>query len=114
MRHTAQCIGRVLRSKTDYGIMILADHRFSAPSRIQKLPKWIQDNLIPANIGLSSDDAVQLTIKYLKSMAQPLRKEDQLGVSLLSEEHLKSEKFINRLKSLDSAALETLGPFDQW
>ena len=25
MRHAAQCIGRVLRGKTDYGIMILAD-----------------------------------------------------------------------------------------
>ena len=25
MRHAAQCIGRVLRGKTDYGIMCLAD-----------------------------------------------------------------------------------------
>lgn len=25
MRHAAQCIGRVLRGKTDYGIMIFAD-----------------------------------------------------------------------------------------
>ena len=29
MRHAAQCIGRVLRGKTDYGIMILAEKRFS-------------------------------------------------------------------------------------
>jgi DNA excision repair protein ERCC-2 len=28
MRQTAQCIGRVVRSKTDYGIAILADKRF--------------------------------------------------------------------------------------
>ena len=27
MRHAAQCIGRVLRGKTDYGIMVLADKR---------------------------------------------------------------------------------------
>jgi hypothetical protein len=25
MRHAAQCVGRVLRGKTDYGIMIFAD-----------------------------------------------------------------------------------------
>jgi hypothetical protein len=25
MRHAAQCIGRVLRGKTDYGLMIFAD-----------------------------------------------------------------------------------------
>ena len=25
MRQTAQCVGRVIRSKTDYGLMILAD-----------------------------------------------------------------------------------------
>lgn len=27
MRHTAQCMGRVLRGKTDYGLMIFADRR---------------------------------------------------------------------------------------
>jgi Rad3-related DNA helicase len=25
MRHAAQCVGRVIRGKTDYGIMIFAD-----------------------------------------------------------------------------------------
>jgi len=25
MRHAAQCVGRVLRGKTDYGLMIFAD-----------------------------------------------------------------------------------------
>lgn len=25
MRHSAQCVGRILRNKTDYGIMIFAD-----------------------------------------------------------------------------------------
>jgi Rad3-related DNA helicase len=29
MRHAAQCVGRALRGKTDYGIMIFADKRFS-------------------------------------------------------------------------------------
>ena len=29
MRHAAQCVGRALRGKTDYGIMIFADKRFA-------------------------------------------------------------------------------------
>jgi DNA excision repair protein ERCC-2 len=28
MRHAAQCLGRVIRGKDDYGIMVLADRRF--------------------------------------------------------------------------------------
>uniref|UniRef100_A0A6G3MIM8 General transcription and DNA repair factor IIH helicase subunit XPD (Trinotate prediction) n=1 Tax=Henneguya salminicola TaxID=69463 RepID=A0A6G3MIM8_HENSL len=113
MRHTAQCIGRVMRSKMDYGIMILADQRFSKPSRIKKLPKWIQDNLSPANIGLGSDDAVELAKKFLKDMAQELPLESQIGVSMLNEEQLKSEKFLKRLETLQQAALETVGPFNR-
>ena len=42
MRHAAQCLGRVLRGKTDYGIMILADKRFSRNDKRGKLPKWMQ------------------------------------------------------------------------
>jgi DNA excision repair protein ERCC-2 len=29
LRQSAQCVGRVIRSKTDYGIVILADARFN-------------------------------------------------------------------------------------
>ena len=42
MRHAAQCVGRALRGKTDYGIMIFADKRFSRSDKKGKLPKWIQ------------------------------------------------------------------------
>lgn len=33
MRHAAQCLGRVLRGKDDYGIMVLADRRFAQIGR---------------------------------------------------------------------------------
>ena len=48
MRHAAQCVGRALRGKTDYGIMVFADKRFSRADKRGKLPKWIQvtDSLI--------------------------------------------------------------------
>ncbi len=42
MRHAAQCVGRALRGKTDYGIMVFADKRFARQDKRGKLPKWIQ------------------------------------------------------------------------
>jgi len=42
MRHAAQCVGRALRGKTDYGIMVFADKRFARNDKRGKLPKWIQ------------------------------------------------------------------------
>ncbi|KNZ52017.1 uncharacterized protein VP01_372g5 [Puccinia sorghi] len=41
MRHAAQCVGRVLRGKTDYGLMVFADKRFAKADKRAKLPKWI-------------------------------------------------------------------------
>jgi DNA excision repair protein ERCC-2 len=49
MRHAAQCVGRALRGKTDYGIMIFADKRFARNDKRGKLPKWIQ-----VSIGLNT------------------------------------------------------------
>lgn len=50
MRHAAQCLGRALRGKTDYGIMILADKRFGRNDKRGKLPKWIQVLLLLLSI----------------------------------------------------------------
>ena len=46
MRQCSQCLGRVMRRKTDYGMMILADQRFNKYSRYEKLPKWIENLVI--------------------------------------------------------------------
>jgi len=70
MRHTAQCLGRVLRNKTDYGLMIMADCRFGMPSKMLKLPKWIQDRIEKGNIGLSVDMAISIAKCYYREMAQ--------------------------------------------
>ena len=42
MRQTSQCVGRVLRSKYDYGMMIFADKRYKRRDFIEKLPAWIK------------------------------------------------------------------------
>lgn len=88
MRHAAQCVGRVLRGKTDYGIMIFADKRYGRHDKRSKLPRWIQENLKESLCSLSTEEAVQMCKRFLREMAQPYRQEDQVGVSMLSLEQV--------------------------
>lgn len=60
MRHAAQCVGRAIRGKTDYGIMIFADKRFSRQDKRSKLPKWIQEHLTDNYCNLSTEEAMQV------------------------------------------------------
>ncbi|CDW57263.1 TFIIH basal transcription factor complex [Trichuris trichiura] len=97
MRQAAQCVGRSLRSKADYGLMIFADKRYSRNDKRDKLPRWIQDHLQNGNSNLSIEEAVQLSKRWLKLMAQPFRQEDQLGISLLTAEQISNEKTRRKL-----------------
>ncbi|XP_013777014.1 TFIIH basal transcription factor complex helicase XPD subunit-like [Limulus polyphemus] len=99
MRHAAQCVGRALRGKTDYGIMCFADKRFSRADKRGKLPKWIQESLKDSMCNLSIEEAVQIAKRFLRVMAQPFRKEDQLGVSLLTLEQLQAEEYQQKLEA---------------
>jgi hypothetical protein len=45
MRQAAQCMGRVIRSKADYGLMVLADKRYQRADKRDKLPPWITQHL---------------------------------------------------------------------
>jgi DNA excision repair protein ERCC-2 len=75
LRSAAQCLGRVLRSKQDWGIMILADlrlvggggcravltlcpNRYNNPAKREKLPSWIKHELSDAHLNLSTDGAL--------------------------------------------------------
>jgi len=90
MRHAAQCLGRVLRGKDDYGIMVLGDRRFQ--KKRNQLPKWISQELTDSLSGLSTDVAVTYAKKFLKDMAQPFGQKEQDGLSMWSikdlEEHV--------------------------
>lgn len=70
MRHAAQCLGRVLRGKDDYGIMVLADRRFQ--KKRNQLPKWISATITDGQTALSTDAAVGMAKKFLRDVAQPL------------------------------------------
>lgn len=80
MRHAAQCLGRVLRGKDDYGIMVLADRRFARKKN--QLPKWIAQGLSDADVNLSTDMAIANAKQFLRTMAQPQNPKDQEGVSI--------------------------------
>ncbi|KAF2228004.1 hypothetical protein BDZ85DRAFT_10753 [Elsinoe ampelina] len=90
MRHAAQCLGRVLRGKDDYGIMVLADRRFG--KKKTQLPKWINSALHDSDANLSVDQAVAAAKKFLKQMAAPFPAKMQDGVSTWSLEDLRRHK----------------------
>lgn len=87
MRHAAQCVGRVLRGKTDYGLMVFADKRFARVDKRNKLPKWIASSISDASSNLSTDMAVAIAKKFLRTMAQPFEG-SQVGISLWTEEEI--------------------------
>ncbi|KAK2500624.1 hypothetical protein MC885_006492 [Smutsia gigantea] len=100
MRHAAQCVGRAIRGKTDYGLMVFADKRFARADKRGKLPRWIQEHLTDANLNLTVDEGVQVAKYFLRQMAQPFHREDQLGLSLLSLEQLQSEETLRRVEQI--------------
>jgi len=89
MRTAAQCVGRVIRGKTDYGIMVFADKRYAHRDKYKKLPQWIEAALQRGNMNLSIDMAVSIARVFLKEMAQPWNREEQLGRSLWTADHIR-------------------------
>ncbi|TYJ09337.1 hypothetical protein E1A91_A11G134400v1 [Gossypium mustelinum] len=92
LRQAAQCVGRVIRSKADYGMMIFADKRYSRHDKRSKLPSWILSHLRDVNLNLSTDMALHIAKEFLRKMAQPYEKIGGSGrKTLLSEEDLEKD-----------------------
>ena len=72
LRQTAQCVGRVVRSKTDYGVVVLADDRFGRKDKRSKLPGWVRQFLSDAQLDLSTSNALGAVRGFLRRMAQPV------------------------------------------
>mmetsp|Transcript_2113 Transcript_2113/g.5512 ORF Transcript_2113/g.5512 Transcript_2113/m.5512 type:complete len:790 (+) Transcript_2113:23-2392(+) len=86
MRQAAQCAGRVIRGKTDYGLIIFADSRYNRIDKRNKLPQWIRTHLTDEHLNLSTDMGVCISRRFLKRMAQPVSDEDLQAVSLTAQE----------------------------
>ncbi|KAL1646399.1 TFIIH/NER complex ATP-dependent 5'-3' DNA helicase subunit [Diplodia intermedia] len=87
MRHAAQCLGRVLRGKDDYGIMVLADKRFR--NKRTQLPKWIAQHLSDADSNMSIDQAAAMAKKFLRDMSKNFGAQLAEGVSVWGMEDLR-------------------------
>ena len=68
MRQCAQCLGRVIRKKNDYGLMILADKRYVHSDKREKLPKWIRNYIESHNINITTEQAVYKARSFFKEM----------------------------------------------
>jgi len=86
LRHASQCVGRVIRSKTDYGLMIFADIRYNRHDKRSKLPKWILQFLGDQYMNLSTDTALGHVKYFLKQMSQPIDQSALQSVLLTLEE----------------------------
>lgn len=84
VRQAAQCVGRVIRSKADYGLMVFADKRYQRHDKRDKLPSWITSHLKDSHLNLSTDMLLHITREFMRAMAQPFDRGAE-GRSLLSE-----------------------------
>ena len=60
LRQASQCVGRIIRSKRDYGIIVLADKRYASHDKRGKLPQWVLQFLPDAHVNLTTDMAVHV------------------------------------------------------
>lgn len=85
VRQAAQCVGRVIRSKADYGMMVFADQRYQRHDKRDKLPAWITTHLKDSHLNLSADMLVHVAREFMRSMAQPYDRM-AVGKGLLTED----------------------------
>jgi len=88
LRQASQCMGRVIRSKMDYGLMVLADARYSRADKRKKLPRWIQKRIEIDHMNLSVEMACAVARKFFLDMAQEHNMSNEIGTTLLSAEEL--------------------------
>jgi hypothetical protein len=75
LRQSSQCIGRIIRSKVDYGIVILADIRYNRSDKKSKFPPWITQFLKETSLNISTDIAIEQIKQFLKQVGQPIEEE---------------------------------------
>eukprot|EP01053_Blabericola_migrator_P013469 Blabericola_migrator_1__13468@NODE_973_length_5857_cov_179_640933_g675_i0_p1_GENE_NODE_973_length_5857_cov_179_640933_g675_i0NODE_973_length_5857_cov_179_640933_g675_i0_p1_ORF_typecomplete_len839_score174_65Helicase_C_2/PF13307_6/9e48DEAD_2/PF06733_15/3_2e31HBB/PF06777_11/1_7e19HBB/PF06777_11/2e06HBB/PF06777_11/2_6e03ResIII/PF04851_15/1_8e10DEAD/PF00270_29/0_22DEAD/PF00270_29/2_5e02RVT_N/PF13655_6/0_065PhoH/PF02562_16/0_24PhoH/PF02562_16/8_5e03PhoH/PF02562_16/8_2e02AAA_22/PF13401_6/24AAA_22/PF13 len=100
MRQAAQCVGRVIRSKIDYGLMIFADFRYGKTDKKEKMPEWIVACMDPHHLSLSVDVAVAIARRFLLEMSQPY---SMTMRSRLNEKALKRLDELSKQQSREEA-----------
>ena len=102
LRQASQCVGRVIRSKTDYGLMVFADSRYNRHDKRSKLPKWILQFMNDSFLNLSTDMAISHVKHFLRMMGQPVDQQALQSVLLTLDE-------VNRMNPAQVQTLEAAG-----
>lgn len=103
MRQASQCMGRVIRSKNDYGVMVFADQRFARQDKRSKIPDWIKNYIEPGHLVTSTDVAAQAARTFLLRMSQPQVKHKGPSASVLTKDDLKEFIEMEKLQGLPCA-----------
>ena len=89
MRAASQCVGRLLRSKKDYGVVVMADRRYAKKECRSQMPHWINeyiDSNRPKGMGI--EESIDKTRDFMVQMAQPF----VLDISKLRKLHQPEKK----------------------
>lgn len=103
MRNAAQCVGRVLRGKTDWGLMVFADKRFARADKRAKLPRWINQYITETASNLSTDMAITLSKLFMRTISQN-QHENQTGISLWTLRDIEAHQAKQKEKEIALAA----------
>ena len=87
IRQAAQCAGRVIRGKTDYGLVVFADRRYNKADKRDKLPQWIRQFMSDSCLNLSTEMALDAARKFMRDMAQPATESMNVSLSLEQLQH---------------------------
>ncbi|KAF8238674.1 DNA repair helicase [Tricholoma matsutake] len=101
MRNAAQCVGRVLRGKTDWGLMVFADKRFARADKRAKLPRWINQYIAETASNLSTDMALTLSKLFMRTISQNST-ENQTGISLWTIEDVEKAQAKQKAAALEA------------
>ena len=66
MKAVNQSIGRCIRHKNDFGVMLLFDHRYTTQNISKQLPKWIQKSLYHPNSFVQAFKMINNFVKKFK------------------------------------------------
>ncbi|KAH9005150.1 DNA repair helicase [Lactarius hatsudake] len=103
IRNAAQCVGRALRGKTDWGLMIFADKRFARADKRAKLPRWINQYITETAANLSTDMALTLSKLFMRTISQPAG-ENSTGISLWTVEDVEKAQAAQRQAEAEQTA----------
>ncbi|ETB60031.1 hypothetical protein YYC_02420 [Plasmodium yoelii 17X] len=102
MRQASQCVGRIIRNKKDYGIMIFSDIRYTRNDKKGKLPPWIIKCMDVSNTNLTIGAGVNISKKFLLNMSQEYKETDQTKISqIILQNPIKCWEIVKSILNMD-------------